>query len=207
MRRRWLLWCCLGCCWLLHSLQYAEAHQVCWHACLGVLSLLESVRALVSSSLPHPHAAVCSCCGRCEPATKDRPESFNLFNTLMATCTVRVLLLVARACASLHACARRYVRSQPTDSYMPRRRSMWWTLKAVHIDLWALIHDHSALHIDQWSQASDCHGLREAPRAALGLWCGSGSMCHRRFRMGVNINDHAVNNDPATPNNACIHCI
>ena len=20
LRRRWLLWCCLGCCWLLHSL-------------------------------------------------------------------------------------------------------------------------------------------------------------------------------------------
>ena len=84
---------------------------------------------------------------------------------------------------------------------------MWWTLKAVHIDLWALVHDHSELHIDQWSQTTDYDGLREAARAALGSLCGLGSMCHHGFKMGVNINDVAVNSDPATLNNACMHCI
>jgi len=48
---------------ILHSLQYAEAHHT---------------------------SGLLVCLLRCEPATKDRPESFNLFNTLKAVCTASI---------------------------------------------------------------------------------------------------------------------
>ena len=47
----------MDCCWLLHSLEDAEAYRSCWCACSGVLSLLESMRALVTSCLPPPDVA------------------------------------------------------------------------------------------------------------------------------------------------------
>ena len=197
----------MGCCWLLCSLQHAEARCTHRYACSSVLSELESMRALGLHLLPPSPPAFTRAANRCEAATQDRPESFYIFKIRSGRHTVCVLLLAAHACASLHACARRYMRSRPGDSCMPRRLSMRWTLKAVHIELWALVHDHSALHIDQWNQASDCNGLREAARAALGLPCGPGSMCDDRFRVGVNINDRAVNSDPTTLNDASRHCI
>ena len=163
------LWSWISFCWLLRLLQHADAHRSHQYACFGVSPSSRRVLALDQSLLPPPHSTFARAANRCEAATQDLPESFYLFKIWSGPHTVRVLLLAAHACNSLHACARRYVQSRPTDSYMPRRPSMWWTLKAVHIDLWALIHDHSALHIDQWSQASDCDRLREAARAALDL--------------------------------------
>ena len=100
----------MGCCWLLRTLEHAEDDRACRYACSDVLSQLESTRAVVSSSLPPPHAAVCLCCGRCEAATQDRPWSFNLFEILTGTCTVYVLLLPAHARATLRACTCRSTR-------------------------------------------------------------------------------------------------
>ena len=103
----------MGCCWLLRTLEHAENDRACRYACSDVLSQLESTRAVVSSSLPPPHAAVCLCCGRCEAATQDRPWSFNLFEILTGTCTV-----YAPPCEHARADPRAHT---PIDPYTPRR--------------------------------------------------------------------------------------
>lgn len=182
-----LLWSCLGCCWLLHSQQHAEAYLACWCACSDVLSVTEGLRTLVPSSLPAPYSAAGAPGHRCTRARQDRSESFLFFNILVGTHTVRVLILTAHACASLHARTRRHMRSRPTDSHMPRRRSMWPTWWAVQIELSSLSHDHCALLIDQWAQGSGYNGPTVADGATMGLEYGLWCVCCRRLVVALNL--------------------
>ena len=135
LRRRWLLWCCLGCCLLLGSLQHAEAGRAHRYACLGVLSELVSLRAHDRPLLHPSDSTIARAANTCEAATQDRPRSFYLFNIFSGPYTVRMLLLPAHACATLHECACRYMRSRPTHPYSLHRLQRGGTPRAVQMVL------------------------------------------------------------------------
>lgn len=108
------MWSCLGCCLLLGSLQHAEADRAHRYACFDVLSELVSLRAHGRPLLHPSDSTFARAANRCEAATQDRPRSFYLFNIFSGPHTVRMSLLPVHACATLHVCACRYMRSRPT---------------------------------------------------------------------------------------------
>jgi hypothetical protein len=195
----------LDCCWHLRSPQHAEAHRSHWYACSGVLSKLERrvrstsplclliqrrvivLRAGVRGSLPGSTRVLLSLQDIERPVHGTHTATYRAMPALADTCDRGPLARIRFA--GFHVADAESRANRPLGACAP-------PAGAVNQPVGSTQRPHRS-HRGCWS----CNGL------ATWAWNRARAVCRHRFKKGVNNNDCAVNSDPVTLNNSCMHYI